>query len=79
MCYFNKKDKYFHDLKLDKMTMDELVCKSSNLLCCMLYLKEKKEKVHHFLHCLSLSLKERINYENKGTIDEAITKLYICY
>ena len=61
------------------MTMDEFIMKFTSLLRYVPYLCDEKAKVHHFLSSLLIHMKERIEFINPKTMDEAIRKERMCY
>ena len=73
------KTKEFHDLWLGKMTMDDYVTKFTSLLQYVPYLREEKAKVQRFLSSLPAHMRERIEFVNPQTMDEAIRKARLCY
>ena len=61
------------------MTMDEYITKFTFLLRYVPYLREEKAKVQRFLSSLPTHMKERIEFVNSRTMDEAIRKARMCY
>ena len=61
------------------MTMKELCSKFLSLLRYVPYIIDEKQKIQHFLSCFSIMFKERIEYENPKTLEEAIPKASLCY
>ena len=51
--YYERKTKEFYGLKLDQMTMEDLINKFLYMLRFLPYIKEEKVKVQRFLSCLS--------------------------
>ena len=72
--FYDEKAKEFHDLKLRHMTMHEYITKFTSLLLYVPYLREEKAKVQRFLSSLPTHMKERIEFVNPRTMDEAICK-----
>jgi len=72
--YFEEKPKEFYDLKLGSMTMKELCSKFLSLLRYVPYLIDEKPKVQRFLSCLPLTFKDRIEYDNPKTLEEAMRR-----
>ena len=54
--------------------MKELSSKFLSLLRYVLYIIVEKPRIHIFLSCLPLSLKDRIEYDNPKTLEEAMRK-----
>ena len=61
------------------MNMKELNSKFLSLLRYVPYIVDKKTKVHQFLSCLPYHIKDRIEYENLKTLEEAMRKANFCY
>ena len=61
------------------MTMDEYITKFTSLLRYVPYLRDEKAKVQRFLSSLPTHMKERIEFVNPRTMDEAICKEKMCY
>ena len=77
--FYDDKAKEFHDLRLGQMTMDDYVTKFTSLLRYVPYLREEKAKVQRFLSSLPTHVRERIEFVNPQTMDEAICKARMCY
>ena len=77
--YYDDKAKEFHELRPGQLTIDEFVTKFTNLLRYVPYRREEKEKVQRFLNCLPTVYKEKIEFDNPKTIDEAVRKARLCY
>ena len=45
----------------------------------MPYIVDEKPKVQRFLSCLPFHIKDRIEYDNPKTLEEAIIKANFCY
>ena len=58
--YYERKTKEFYEVRLGKMTMDDLINKFLELLIFVPYIKEDKVKIQRFLICLPQSYKDRI-------------------
>eukprot|EP00253_Pinus_taeda_P036311 PITA_36311 len=69
----------FHDLRLGQQTMDEFINRFTSLLRYVPYIKEEKAKVQRFVSSLPSYIRERIEFDNPRTMDEAIRKARICY
>ena len=54
--------------------MKELSSKFLNLLRYVQYIIDEKPKIHIFLSCSPLILKDRIEYDNPKTLEEAMRK-----
>jgi len=77
--YYEEKAKEFYDLNLGSMTMKELCSKFLSLLRYVPYLVDEKPKVQRFLSCLSFAFKDRIEYDNPKTLEEAMRKANFGY
>ena len=77
--YYDDKAKEFHELRLGQLTMDEFVTKFTNLLRYVPYIREEKAKLQKFLNCLPTVYKEKIEFDNPNTMDEAVRKAILCY
>lgn len=78
-CLYDEKAREFHDLRLVQQTMDEFINRFTSLLRYVPYIKEEKAKVQRFVSSLPSYIRERIEFENPRTMDEAIRKARICY
>jgi len=65
--------------RLGQQTMDEFITHFTSLLCYVPYIREEKAKVQGFVSSLPVSMRERIEFDNPKTMDEAIRKAQICY
>ena len=61
------------------MSMKELNSKFLSLLRYVLYIVDEKPKVQRFLSCLPFHIKEKIEYDNPKTFEEAMRKANLCY
>eukprot|EP00253_Pinus_taeda_P012331 PITA_12331 len=77
--FYDEKAKEFHDLRLGQQTMDEFINRFTSLLRYVPYLKEEKAKVQRFVSSLPMYMRERVEFDNPRTMDEAIRKARICY
>eukprot|EP00253_Pinus_taeda_P012017 PITA_12017 len=59
--------------------MDEFINRFTSLLHYVPYIKEEKAKVQRFVNSLPSYIRERIEFDNPRTMDEAIRKARICY
>eukprot|EP00253_Pinus_taeda_P011330 PITA_11330 len=59
--------------------MDEFINRFTSLLRYVPYIKEEKAKVQRFVSSLPAYIRERIEFDNPRTMDEAIRKARICY
>eukprot|EP00253_Pinus_taeda_P025149 PITA_25149 len=59
--------------------MDEFINRFTSLLRYVPYIKEEKAKVQRFVSSLPSYIRERIEFDNPRTMDEAIRKARICY
>ena len=77
--YYEERDKEFYELKLGLMTMKDLNNKFLSLLRYVPYLVDEKPKVQRFLSCLPYHIKNRIEYDNPKTLEEAMRKDNFCF
>ena len=77
--FYNEKAKYFHDLQLGHLSMDEFITKFTPLMRCVPYIWEEREKVQRFISNLPLFMKEHLEFDNPKTMDEVIRKPHLCY
>eukprot|EP00253_Pinus_taeda_P010629 PITA_10629 len=77
--FYDEKAQEFHDLRLGQQSMDEFINRFTSLLCYVPYIKEEKAKVQRFVSSLPTYIRERIEFDNPRTMDEAIRKARICY
>ena len=61
------------------MTMKDLSNKSLSLLRYVPYLVDEKPKVQRFLNCLPYHIKDKIEYDNPKTLEEAMRKFNFCF
>ena len=61
------------------MNMRELNSKFLSVLRCVPYIVDEKPKVQRFLSCLPFHIKDRIEYDNPKTLEEAMRKANLCY
>ena len=64
---------------LGQQTMEEYANKFLELLMYVRYIKDEKVKIHHFLSGFPQSYKERIEFYEPRTLEEAIRKDKYCY
>eukprot|EP00253_Pinus_taeda_P004686 PITA_04686 len=77
--FYDEKARELHDLRLGQQTMDEFITCFTSLLHYVPYIRKEKAKVQRFVNSLPLSMRERIEFDNPKTMDEAIRKARICY
>ena len=77
--YYNDKIKYFHELRLGQQTMEEYANNFLELLRYVRYIRDEKVKVQHFLSGLPQSYKDRIEFHEPRTLEEAIRKAKYFY
>eukprot|EP00253_Pinus_taeda_P026215 PITA_26215 len=77
--FYDEKAREFHDLRLRQQSMDEFINHFTSLLRYVPYIKEEKAKVQRFVSSLPAYIRERIEFDNPRTMDEAIRKARICY
>ena len=61
------------------MNMKELNSKFLILLMYVPYIVDKKPKVQRFLSCLPYHIKDKIEYDNPKTLEQAMRKANFCY
>ena len=61
------------------MSMKKLRSKFLSLLRYLPYIIDKKPKIQWFLRCLPDSFKDRIEFDNPKTLEEAMRKGEFCY
>jgi hypothetical protein len=77
--YYEEKAKEFYDLKLGSMTMKYLCSKFLSLLRYVPYIVDENPKIQRFISCLPPIYKERIEYDNPRTLEEAMRKANFSY
>ena len=77
--YYDDKIKEFHELKLGQQTMEEYAKNFLELLRYVRYIKYEKVKIQRFLSELPQSYKDRIEFYEPKTLEEAIRKAKYCY
>ena len=77
--YFNGKIKEFHESKLGQMTMEKYANKFSQLLRYVKYIRDDKLKIQHLLSGLPRSYKDKIEFDEPQTLEEAIRKAKYFY
>ena len=77
--YYEERSKEFYDLKLGPMSMKELSSKLLSLLRYVPYIIDEKQKIQWFLSCLPTRFKDRIEFDNLKTLEEAMRKEELCY
>ena len=70
--YYEERAKEFYELKLGTMNMKELNSKFLSLVCYVPYIVDEKPKVQRFLRCLPFHIKDKIDYYNPKTLEEAM-------
>ena len=70
--YFDDKAKKIYELKMGPMTDDEYTSKSLELLRYVPYLKEEKAKIQRFTSGLPMEFKDRIEFNEPRSLEEAI-------
>ena len=66
-------------MKLGTMNMKELNSKFLSLLRYVPYIVDDNPKVQWFLSCLPFHIKDKIEYDNPKTLEEAMRKENFCY
>ena len=77
--YYEERAKEFYELKLGSMSMKELRNKFLSLLKHVPYIIDENPKIQWFLSCLPTSFKDRIEFDNLKTLEEAMRKANFCY
>ena len=73
--YFNDTVKEFYELKMGSMIDDEYTSKSLELLRYVPYLIEEKAKIQMFISGLPVAFKDKIEFNEPRSLEEAIWKL----
>ena len=76
---YDDKIKEFHELILGQQTMEEYANKFLELLRYVRYIKDEKVKIHHFFSGFPQSYKDRIEFYEPRTLEEAIGKAKYFY
>ena len=66
-------------MKLGQQTIEEYANKFLELLKHVRYIKDDKVKIQHFLSVLPQPYKEKIEFDEPITLEEAIRKAKYCY
>src|SRR5882757_10383251 len=77
--YYDDKIKEFYELRLGQKTMEEYANKFLELLRYVRYIRDEKVKVRCFLSGLPQSYKDRIEFYELRTLEEAIRKAKYYY
>ena len=77
--YYDDKIKEFHELRLGQLTMEEYANKFLELLRYVRYIRDDKVKIRRFLSGLPQPYKDRIEFDEPRTLEEAIRKAKYCY
>jgi hypothetical protein len=72
--YYDKKMQEFFELKLGSMTMDEYERKFLELLRYVDFIRDEKVKIQRFLSGLPSFYKDKIQFDEPKTLEEAIRK-----
>jgi len=73
--YYDNKEKEFYELKMGSMTNEEYTSKFLELLRYARYLKEETTNIHIFICGLSTTFRDRIEFGERRSLEEAIWKL----
>ena len=77
--YYDDKIKEFHELRLGQYTMDEYENKFLELLRYVRHIRDEKVKIQWFLIGFPQAYKDRIEFYEPRTLEEAIRKAKYCY
>jgi len=77
--YYDDKEKEFYELNMGSMTNEEYTSIFMELLRCVPYLKEEKAKIQRFINGLLVAFKNRIEFNQRISLEEVIRKLKHCY
>ena len=77
--YYDDKIREFHELILGQQTMEEYANKFQELLRYVEYIKDEKVKIQRFLSGLPQSYKDKIEFYEPRTLEEAIRNAKYCY
>ena len=73
--YYNDKANVFYELRMGSMTYEEYSSRFFELLRYVPYLKEEKAKVQGFIHGLPVAYRDRNEFDEPRSSEEAIQKL----
>ena len=77
--YYDDKIKDFHELIFGQLTMEEYANKFLDLLRYAIYNRDDKVKIQCFLNGLTQPYKDRTEFYEPRTLEEAIRKAKYCY
>ena len=77
--YYEERAKEFYELKLGSMSTKELSSRFLSLLIYIPYIIDEKPKIQRFLSCLPTCFKDKIEFDNPKTLEEAMRKDDLCY
>ena len=77
--YYDDKIKEFHELILGQLTMEEYANKFLELLRHVKYIRDDKVKIQCFLNGLPQAYKDRSEFDEPRTLEEAIRNVKYCY
>ena len=72
--YYDDKIREFHELRLGQLTMEEYENKFLEMLRYVRYIRDDKMKIHSFLSGIPQQYKDRIEFDELRTLEEAIRK-----
>lgn len=70
--YFDDREKEFYELNIGSMTYEEYTSRFLELLRYVPYLKEEKAKIKRFISGFLIPFKDRIEFNNPRSLEEAI-------
>ena len=77
--YYDDNIKEFHEMRLGQLTMEEYANKSLELLRYVRYIIDDKVKIQRFLSGMPRAYKDRNEFDEPRTLEEAIRKAKYCY
>ena len=73
--YYDDKIKEFHEPRLGQLTMEEYANKFLEMLRYVRYIRDDKVKIQCFLSGFPRSYKDKIEFDEPQTLEEAIRKV----
>jgi hypothetical protein len=77
--YYDENKKYFYELKLGQLTIDEYVKTFLDLTRFVPYIKDGKTKIQWFISGLPQYFQDRIEFDEPKTLEYTIRKERYCY
>lgn len=77
--YYDDRAKEFYELQMGSMSNEEYTRIFLELLRYVPYLREEKTEVHRYISGFSVSYRDKIEFDEPRSLEEAIRKLKHCY